>query len=292
MHQELGGLHPHAPLSHPRMQETESTGESSDEEASAAVIPSYLMQDDLPDSFVMTRLDVDLRQCGLSLVMYHQGTASMKPKSKLLLMISLNGKLELQLRRLSWGASLALQRFNVFEYLSATHKTDDHYRELISFNWQLRRHEAADVLKFCIDTQTLEKGSDPGLTQVTSTEEAVQRISVDIDCVAIKILVNWRCIKGLINAFAFLTSTAPTALTLPESAADSPSHLQDPEAKVVAPRRVIDWTIKMASPVIVLPQNHSDANSAALVMELGDVQFRRAVKVPAALVLDSAASKG
>ena len=269
------------------LQETSSTDDSSsDDEAAANVLA--VQSSDLPDSFVMTSLDIELRQCDLSLIEYHHTAGVTKPTSKLLLMTSFSGKLQMQLRRSSWGASLALQHFNVSEYLSATHKTTDCYRELISFDWQSRGHEApTDVLKCRIDTHPPEKVETPG----SNTEETIQRLTFDIECGAMKILANWRCIRGLINSFAMLTSPASSTLTLPDSSADCP--LPDgSDARMVVPRRVVDWTVKMASPVIVLPQNYSDANSAALVLELGDVQFRRAAEVPTALALNDIAPTG
>ena len=274
------------------MQNAESEEESLATESSAPATETAVAiepapaQDDLPDSFVMTRLDVELRQCELSIVEYHQGTELMKTTSNLLLTLTLSGKLELELRRSSWGAYLALQRLNVHEYLSSN-KIDDRYRELISFNWQSKLYDMpTDVLKCRIDTDPQDKCSDKGVTPTGSTEETVERLSVNIDCVAIKILVNWRCIRALINAFASLLAPASAVLTLPAD------QLHESKARMLAPRRVIDWTIKMASPVIVRPHNYTNADSAALVLELGDVQFRRAEKVPIALMFDSATSEG
>ena len=122
----------------------------------------------------------------------------------------------------------------------------------------------------------------------SNTEETIQRLAFDIECGAMKILANWRCIRGLINSFAMLTSPASSTL---ESSVDCPVPDRS-DARMVVPRRVVDWTVKMASPVIVLPQNYSDPNSAALVLELGDVQFRRAAEVPAALALSNVAATG
>ena len=277
---------------HPLIQDTESSDEPEDEESSASTtddtvaIQSASAHDDLPDSFVMTRLDVELRQCELSVVEYHQGTESMKPTSNLLLTLTLSGKLELELRRSSWGAYLALQRFNVHEYLSSN-KIDDRYRELISFNWQSKRYEMpTDVLKCRINTYPPDKCGDKGVSTNGSPEETVERVSFDVDCKAIKILVNWRCMRALINSFASLLAPAPASLTLPAD------QLHDSKTRMLAPRRVIDWTIKMASPVIVRPHNYTNADSAALVLELGDVQFKRLDKVPAALMLDSTVLQG
>lgn len=259
--------------------------------------------DDLPDSFVMTRLDVELRQCELSVVEYHQGTESMKPTSNLLLTLTLSGKLELELRRSSWGAYLALQRFNVHEYLSSN-KIDDRYRELISFNWQSKLYEMpTDVLKCRINTYPPDKCGDKGVTTngSGSPEETVERVSFDVDCMAIKILVNWRCIRALINSFASLLDPAPASLALSAdqlhdsktaSLALPADQVHDSKTRMLAPRRVIDWTIKMASPVIVRPHNYTNADSAALVLELGDVQFKRLDEVPAALMLDSTVPQG
>ena len=269
----------------------------------------------VPDSFVMTHLDVELRQCEFRLVRYAD-TGSTEPK-RLLISAAFSGRLQLQLRQSSWGASVTLRSFNVRESIapppghqdtSTTSQTtiDKLSHELIAGNWVRGRQEmkAEDYVAKCTieshaPTFQSARGTADKDGATDLSETLVERLSIDVDCVAIKILVNWPCIRALINFFAVERAPLPNALPECDDASledteevERSKEQQQREQKVATPRRVVDLTFKMASPVIVLPQDHADANSAALVLELGDVQFRRAVKVPAALVLDSAASKG
>ena len=268
--------------------------------------------DDLPESFVMTRLDVELRQCEFRLVRYGD-TGAVEPE-QLVVSAACSGDFELQLRRSSWAALATLRSFNVREGVvsdpvsaagSQTAMTSRH--ELIAGNWvqESGAGTAEDYVTRCrveshAATSTNARGAD-NASSSDSAEALVERLSIDFDCVAIKIIVNWHCIKALINFFA--VEKAPLSVTPPTKSDDSiaehateeeeqSKEKQKQEQKVLTPKRVVDLALKLASPVIVLPQDCSDPDSPALVLELGDVQFKRLDKVPAALMLDSTAYEG
>ena len=275
--------------------------------ANALAVQSSAVQDDLPESFVITSLDVELRQCEFRLVTDGDTGSAQQPK-QLLVSAAFSGDLQLQLRRSSWAVSATLRSFNVRE-LSAlppldttsatTRATDALTRELVTGNWMREAQVEDYVAKFRIEshapTAQIVRGAAVEDGTGGTNDTMVERLSFDIDCVAIKIVVNWPCIRALINFFAVERAPLPKALPKADSPPERTEGAKKPQQstqKVAAPRRVIDLAFKMASPVIVLPQDCSDANSAALVLELGDVQFRRAAEVPTALALNNIAPPG
>ena len=260
----------------------------------------------------MTRLDVELRQCEFRLVR-HGDPGAAEPEH-LLVSAACSGDFELQLRRSSWAALATLRSFNVREGFvpgqdttAASRTPDNSHHELIAGNWvQETRARTADayVTKCRVESHAPTSRDAKGADDASSSDHSealVERLSIDFDCVAIKIFVNWQSIKALINFFAI--KEAPLPVTLPTKSDDSiaedtteeeeqAKQKQKREQKVLTPRRVVDLALKLASPVIVLPQDCSDPDSPALVLELGDVQFKRLDKVPAALMLDSTAYEG